>query len=145
MKMDSSQFQEIFKECISNIRFQYHKKNYYYNNEDLVVVINKQQSNFGNYFYINYGFLVKSIHNGLDNPKINECDIVGRFVYNNQGTETTEFQVDMIQETEFRKCIEDNLANKIIPIMNEGIKKYFELFPRAKNAATVDLKKYLGI
>lgn len=143
--MDSSQFQKIFKECIGNIRFQYHKRNYYYNNEDLVIVINKQKSNFGNYFYINYGFLVKSIHNGLNSPKISDCDIVGRFVYNNQGVERTDFQVEMIQETEFRKCIEDNLAKKIIPVMNAGIEKYFELFPRAKNVATLDLKKYLGI
>ncbi len=81
----------------------------------------------------------------MNNPKINECDIVGRFVYNKQGVERTDFQIDMIQETEFRKCVEDNLAKKIIPVMNEGIEKYFELYPRAKNAATLDLKKYLGI
>lgn len=143
--MDSSQFQQILKECISDIRFRYYKNRYFYSNEDLIIVINKQKSNFGDYFYINYGFLVKSIHNGLSSPKINECDIVGRFVYNKQGVDRTDFQVEMIEETEFRECIEDNLARKIFPVMNGGIEKYFELYPRAKNAATLDLKKYLGL
>ncbi len=58
----------------------YCKKNYYCNSDKIIVVINLQKSNFDNSYYINYGFCVKDIHNDLQYPKNNECDITGRFL-----------------------------------------------------------------
>ena len=41
--------------------------------------------------------------------------------------------------------LEKNILNFIVPVINEGISKYFKLFPNANCRATLNLKKYLGI
>ena len=94
------------------------------------------------YYYINYGFCVKDIHNDLQYPKNNECDITGRFLNEtNKGI----YQLDSMNAEELVMSLEKNILNFIVPVINEGISKYFELFPNAICRATLNLKKYLGI
>lgn len=144
--MDNILFQQIFEDSFSNIGFRLNKKNYfYYSDEELIIVINKQKSYYDNSYYINFGFLVKNIHDDLNNPKIQECDIINRFICKCQGTEREDFPLEMIEETELKECFEDNITRRIIPVINEGIKKYFELYPKAICTASTILKDYLGL
>ena len=88
------------------------------------------------------GFCVKDIHNDLQYPKNNECDITGRFLNEtNKGI----YQLDTMNAEELVMSLEKNILNFIVPVINEGISKYFELFPNAICRATLNLKKYLGI
>lgn len=48
--------------------------------DKIIVVLNLQKSNLIIAIIINYGFCVKDIHNDLQYPKNNECDITGRFL-----------------------------------------------------------------
>ena len=83
---------------------------------------------------------MKDIHNDLQYPKNNECDITGRFL---NATNIGTYQLDTMNAEELVMSLEKNILN--FPVINEGIRKYFELFPNAICRATLNLKKYLGI
>ena len=144
--MDNTLFQQIFEDSFSHLGFRRYKKNYfYYSDEELIIVINKQKSYYNNSYYINFGFLTKKVHGDINNPKIQECDIINRFICKCQGTERGDFPLEMLEETELRECFEDNIARRILPVVNEGIEKYFELYPKAICTAKAILKDYLGL
>ena len=85
---------------------------------------------------------MKDIHNDLQYPKNNECDITCRFLNEtNKGI----YQLDTMNAEELVVSLEKNILNFIVPVINEGISKYFKLFPNANCRATLNLKKYLGI
>lgn len=141
--MDNTEFKKILQVCTDRVGFTYCKKNNYYQSEKLIIVINTQKSNYDNSYYVNYGFLLKDIHGNLENPKIIECDIVGRFINNTNVKEEFEFQLSTINSDDLIECFNYNIDNTIIPVINEGINKYFELFPEAIFAAKCTLKEYL--
>lgn len=79
---------------------------------------------------------MKDIHHDLQYPKNNECDITGRFLNDtNKGT----YQLDTMNAEELVMSLEKNILNFIVPVINEGISKYFELFPNAICRATLHL------
>lgn len=140
--MNNTELKKIVQEITSRYGFMYCKKNYYCYAHKMIVLINLQKSNFDNSHYINYGFCVKDIHNDLQYPKINECDIIGRF---SNETNKDIYQLDTMNTEELVISLEKNILNCIVPVINEGISKYFELFPNAICRATLNLKKHLGI
>ena len=76
--------------------------------DKIIVVLNLQKSNFDNSYYINYGFCVKDIHNDLQYPKNNECDITGRFLNEtNKGI----YQLDTMNAEELVVSLEKNILN----------------------------------
>ena len=73
----------------------------------MIIVINLQKSDFENCSYINYGFCVKDIHNEIQYPKCNECDITSRFVDElNKG----EYQLDKLNSEELVMSLEKILT-----------------------------------
>lgn len=83
-------------------------RNGYSISDKIIVVINLQKSNFDNSYYINYGFYVKDIHNDLQYPKNNECDITGRFLNEtNKGI----YQLDTMNAEELVVSLEKNILN----------------------------------
>ncbi len=141
--MNNTEFKKILQICTSEIGFEYYKKNYYYQSEKLIVVINTQKSNYDDSYYVNYGFCVRDIHDNLKYPKINECDIIGRFINNTNDKKEYEFKLYTISSDELIKCFDYNIRYIIIPVVNEDINKYFELFPKAIYTAKRNLKEYL--
>ena len=139
--MNKNEFKKELHECAKNRGFEWHNRNYYNNSQNVITVINIQKSNFSDSYYINYGFCIKDIHKELNYPKIRECDIMGRFA---NGEKKDVFDLCILDVNELKVCIEDNFEKVIVPVMNEGIEKYFELYPQAICAAKLTLKRYLG-
>ena len=137
--MNNTEFKKLLQICTEKVGFKYSKRNYYYENDEIIIVIDTQKSNYDNSYYINYGFWVKAIHNNTDYPKITDCDIMGRFRDNT----TDNFQLQNLDSNKLMECINSNLSDIIIPVINEGIPKYFDLFPRAICMAKLKLKTYL--
>lgn len=105
--MDKDQFQQILEDTFCKIGFRcYRKTNFYYSNEDLIIVLNKQKGAYGDYYYINVGFMVKSIHEDkeLKYPKEYTCDVRFRFDCTYQGGKTQEFELEKLEEVELKKC-----------------------------------------
>lgn len=140
--MDNTEFKKTVQIIVSKYGFIYRKKNYYFDSGKLIIVINLQKSNFDNSYYINYGFCVKDIHKELQYPKPNECDISGRFL--NEVNKDV-YNLDEMNSNEIVIDLEKNIHNFIVPVINEGINRYFEMFPHAICRATIKLKEYLRV
>lgn len=140
--MNNVEFKKIVQEITSKYGFKYCNKNYYYELSDLIVVIGLQKSNYENSFYINFGFCIKEIHNEIQYPKSNECDITCRFL-NETGNGI--YQLDIQNREELVNSIEKNINDFIIPVINAGIKQFFILYPQYSCLASLNLKKYLGM
>jgi len=140
--MNNVEFKKIVQEITSKYGFKYCKKNYYYEMADLIVVIGLQKSNYENSFYINFGFYVKGIHNEIQYPKSNECDITCRFL-NETGKDI--YQLDIQNYEELVISLEKNMNDYIVPVINSGINQFFILYPKYSCLASLKLKKYLGM
>lgn len=142
--MTNIEFKKLLEKCVNERGFKHSKKNYYFYSESLIIVINIQKSNYDDGYYINYGFFVKAIHG--DNfvyPKISECDITGRFLNDIGGKKEFIFSSSSISSHECVEAINGNIEKIIVPVIEQGIKKYFEMFPNAICAAKLNLKEYL--
>lgn len=140
--MDNKEFKKIIRNCVSKYDFIYKNNNYYYDDK-LIVVINCQKSNYENAYYVNYGFWLKEIHEEIKYPSVEMCDVMGRF--NNFIGDKTEhnFCLDILDENCLEANIKRNIDNLILPVIENGIEKYFEIYPQAICAAKTILKDYL--
>lgn len=137
--MDSLQFKRIFKKCMIENGFDLKNNKCYLQSEQLIAIIQTQKSNFSNGFYVNYGFLVKEIHVNMDCFNIHLCDVVGRFKINGKD----EYELSSLTSEMLIESLNTNVNNIIFPVVNSGIIKYFELYPKAICAAKKDLIIFL--
>ncbi|WP_291100855.1 MULTISPECIES: DUF4304 domain-containing protein [unclassified Flavobacterium] len=56
--MEKKDLVKLIDEKFSTLGFKRKANNWIFNNAELSKVINLQKSNFGNFFYINYGFII---------------------------------------------------------------------------------------
>lgn len=59
--MDKKAFIEFLNEVFKQFGFKKKGNNWFSETNDLKKVINLQHSNFGNYYYINYGWIIKNL------------------------------------------------------------------------------------
>ena len=138
--MNKNEFKKELQVNLKKFGFEFHNRAYYYDVENLIIVIDCQKSNYSDSYYVNYGFYVKNLHDCFSYPQICDCDVMGRF---ENSLKSGLFELAMINADELKRCINANFKKIILPVMNEGIMKYFELFPQAINAAKLSLKCYL--
>jgi len=143
--MNDKEFKETIKKYLQQEGFKYKKRNFYYSKEDLIAIVNLQKSNYVNTYYINYAFTVKNLHENVDFPDRKDWDILGRFRYYFNETIEFDFQPELTTPDLLIKNLERNIEEVIQPVIREGIKRYFELYPIAIHAASLRLKKYLKL
>ena len=141
--MDNKEFKNILRIYLDKNGFIYKNKCFYKYTNDLIVVVDLQKSNYQNSFYINYAFFVKDIYNGVEYPRTNMGDIRGRFVYNGSGAVLDYFSLDSLSQNEFRDSLEENINTVLKPVIEGGLIKYLEMFPKAIFTATKKLQLYL--
>lgn len=142
-EMNHSEFKRILENCVDKYGFTCFRKNHYLQSGDLLIVINTQKSDYDNSYYVNYGFCVKTIHPDLEYPQISECDIIGRFL-NTAGGKADLFQLSELDPSKLHCCFDSNMQNIIMPVIEGGISRYFEIFPHAVHSAKRTLKEYLN-
>ena len=113
--------------------------------DELIIVVSTQKSNYENSYYLNYGFLIKELNPELTNPKDNQCDVFGRLSLNIDGELATTADFENISSEEFSSALKISLNERIKPVLEFGLPKYFELFPTAISTVRLNAKKYLGL
>ena len=141
--MDNKEFKKILQKNVFECGFTYKNKNYYYDDNKLIVVINCHKSNYDNTYYINYGFWVKEIHDMTKYPSIEICDVMGRFDNNINNKIETVFCLDELDDNCLSNNIKRNIEKFIVPVIENGIEKYFDIYPQAMYTAKLLLKEYL--
>ena len=81
--MEQKSFLQLCTDVFKINGFYKHNKNYYKEYDDIMVVFGLQKTTYGgNYFYIEYGFVFKSINSHMPYPKYHEANIrQGRFQF----------------------------------------------------------------
>jgi hypothetical protein len=138
-----------FKKALTKVLFEYGfeiKGNIFRaETSELIVVVATQKSNYENSYYINFGFLIKSFNPEILNPKDNQCDVFGRFTLVISGKECSSINYELVNIDEFCDAFKKSMNEKIKPVLEYGLKKYFEINPLAINTATLKAKQYLNI
>lgn len=142
--MDKKEFKIILQECLINNGFTLKNKNYYNSTSSLLIVVSTQRSNYDNIFFINYAIFVKEIHIGVDYPKVQEGDIRGRFQYDRDGRILSYYPLTELNKFELQKNLNDNIQAFLNPLIEGGLKRYFEMYPKAIYTATKGMKDFLN-
>lgn len=143
--MENKEFKKTLASCLSKYGFLWKNKHFYFCTDNSIIVINTQKSNYNNCYYINFGFCERAIHNSNILPALLECDVRGRFLYKNANIIKDQYPLNEISVEELCLSINSNMQCIILPVVNEGIRKYFEMFPKAVYAATMKLKQHLNL
>lgn len=143
--MDKREFKKAIKEVTEEYGFKYVKKGYYYMNEDLIIVIDLQKSDFEDGYYLNYGFLIKELHPDELYPKSYRSDMLDRLVIEYKGESYACVHYNDMEKSIFKEGLKKSINMKLIPMMQDGIEKYLELFPDKANRIYVPAKDFLGL
>lgn len=143
--MDKKEFKKAIKEVTGEYGFKYVKKGYYYMNEELIIVIDLQKSNFSDGYYINFGFFIKEMHQDITFPATNICDVFGRLTIDYEGETYECIHYSKIEPCVLKEGLRKKIKAYLLPVMQEGLARYFELYPQNICIATLNAKKYLGI
>ena len=143
--IEKKEMKKTLGAILSEYGFKYVKKGYYFDHDELVIIISIQKSDYSNSYYVNYGFFIKAENPGISYPLINRCDIFGRFVFEVEGTVYYNIEIENFDLSIFKECIRKNVENIIVPVIESGLRKYFELCPQSIVAANQKAKKYLRI
>ena len=143
--MDKQCFDKVVKECMAAYGFKHKRLTYYLEKDNLLAMVAVQKSYYSDSYYINYGFRVKDIHEDEAVYALNkDSDVSGRFSYYGPSGEKYDFELAQINDTELKASIDRGIEEIILPVINNGIATFFSLFPKAKCAAKIKLKDYLG-
>jgi len=143
--MNKKEFKKALANVLSKYGFERKGDIFRADTNELIIVVATQKSNFDNNYYINFGFLIKSLNPEMLNPKDNQCDVFGRFKIVISGIEYTSIDYELINVDEFSDAFNLSVREKIKPVLEFGLKKYFEIYPSAIKTATLKAKKYLNI
>ena len=143
--MEKKEFKKTLEALLHKYGFSYINKSYYCSNEELIVVVSVQKSDYSQDYYINYGFLIKSIYPDKIYPKDCECDFFGRFVLDINDIECGRICISDLDAETFSMSAGKFIDKKIKPVFDLGIRKYIEMNPSAKVTAKLKAKEYLGI
>ena len=138
-----------FKKTIGNVLkeygFQHIKKSYYAENDEIIIVVALQKSNFSDEYYVNYGFLIKSENPRVQYPKDYQCDVTGRISLLINGKQYHSIIPEGLSEEELSKAMKQYMEKTIKPVIDYGLKKYFEIQPQSIVTANLKAKKYLNL
>ena len=143
--MEKKAFNVTLGKVLAEYGFNFIKKSYYKETEEIIAVVATQKSNFSDETYINYGFLIKSESPDIQYPKDYECDVRGRFGFEIDGKQFYSIALDLLNEEELSDQVKENVEKVIKPVLDSGLRKYFEMYPERLIMANLKAKKHLNM
>lgn len=143
--MDIKTFKKTLNESLTKLEFSKHGKYYQLDHKDLICVVGIQKSNYSTAYYINIGFLLKSLNPALTHPRDIDGDIRARFSYFNGSKQTDLFDLDQMKEIDFKNVIQKNFDDFIRPASSiEGLRSVLVEYPVFLYQTKLPAKKILG-
>lgn len=143
--MDKKEFKRILATTLTEYGFVTKSNISRAETDELIIVVSTQKSNYENNYYLNYGFLIKELSPELINPKDNQCDVFGRLSLIIDGKLAPTVDFENISCEELLSALKISLNERIKPVLEFGLTKYFEAFPTAVSTVRLRAKKYLGL
>jgi hypothetical protein len=143
--MDLKTFKKILNDTLMQEGLFRKRSYYYYDSAEVICVIGLQKSNFSQAFYINVGYLVKSLHGNLDKIRDVDGDIRTRFSHLQSENSRDDFSFEELGEEEFKKEILGNIKNLIKPASSkDGLKSILNNYPVLLYQTRPAAKKLFG-
>lgn len=143
--MDKKEFKKILTSTLLEYGFVSRNNVSRAETSELIVVVSTQKSSYDNSYYLNYGFLIKALSPELTMPKDYQCDIFGRLHLNINGIILPALDILEIGSEEFSSALKMSLDERIKPVLEYGLSKYFEILPGAISTVRLNAKRYLGL
>lgn len=89
--------------------------------------------------------MIKALSSDLTSPKYTQCDVFGRLNLYISGKFSTTVEIENISCEVFSESLKVSLDERIKPVIEFGLTKYFDLFPTAISTVKLNAKKYLNI
>ena len=145
--MDKQKFKTIMNEVLLKNGLKKSNKLYTYSSDEVVAVIGLQKSNYANGYYINVGFIIKTLS---QNDKLRDVDgdVRARITIKKSEEETDFFDLDYLTDDhEFlvESTISSYIQEILIPSSNIiGLKNLLEIKPKYLYQTTLKAKQVLG-
>lgn len=143
--MNKQEFKKVLDFALSDYGFVTKNNILKAETDELIIVVSTQKSNYDNSYYLNYGFMIKALSSDLTSPKDTQCDVFGRLNLYISGKFSTTVEIENISCEVFSESLKVSLDERIKPVIEFGLVKYFDLFPTAISTVKLNAKKYLGI
>jgi hypothetical protein len=143
--MDKIDFKKILTSTLSEYGFVSKNNVSRAQTSELIIVVATQKSSYDNSYYLNYGFLIKALTPELTMPKDYQCDIFGRLHLNINGVILPALDIEKISLEEFSSALKMSLDERIKPVLEYGLSKYFQILPEAISTVRINAKRYLGL
>ena len=146
--MEKKEFKKVLQSVLEKYEFKYYskEKTYYCFKEGLIAAVDTQKSNFGDYYYLNYGFRIDNPDNTTKFPKVyNGCDVMLRFVLNFPEGPKAEIDLNTLDTEAFSGLIDLFIEKEIQPVISKGISELLIINPDAAKCFTLRGKKLLGL
>ena len=143
--MDKKSFKKAITDVLDQLGYKKNGKTYFLKTDELISIIGLQKSNYGNDYYVNFGFLIKSINPEIEIPNEHECDVFGRLSFQNEGEKLLSIPFESLDEDKFVYLFKQAYETTLLPSIKFGLSQYFEKYPKAKCMASAQVKKYLNL
>ncbi|MDT0018193.1 DUF4304 domain-containing protein [Listeria swaminathanii] len=143
--MNKTEFKKIVGNKLKENGFSFEQKAYYLRTDTIIICVEFQKSNYGNTYFINYGFLLVKLNPTIKHPKTNTSDVFGRFTFYDKGVLNKEYQIDFLEKKEVIECIQINIGNNIKPVLEKGLATYLETTKPSNLFVKLVARQYLGI
>lgn len=143
--MEANQFKSTLKEALVSSGFSKRGSYYYRDGDGVICVVGLQKSNFASEYFINVGYVIKTLRPSLTQPRDVDGDVRSRFGFEEDGKVKDNFNLYMSLE-QFRFFLDSNIRNLIVPVGSvEGLKGLLKQNPILLYQTRFDAKKYLGL
>ncbi len=147
--METGTFKKIVNDFLKENDFKKNGNNYLRIEQEVICAIGLQKSNFSNIYYINVGFVLRSLRPELLKPKSNEGDIRFRFSSCNLTLSPDGFELDSIDEkqgSEILLCLNRNFNESINGHLSiSGLKQLIERDPNLFYRASLYAKHFFNL
>ena len=146
--MEKSDLIKLLNEVFNNFGFKRKGKNWVVDSSELIKIVNLQKSNYGNLFYINYGFIIKDIE--LTTTKMHIQMRLGS--YNKEETLRISNLLDLTNDIDKNVRIQDlkkDILSRVVPKLQtintkEDLLNFIKKFPYSSMVPLV-VKKYFNL
>ena len=141
--MENKEFKKLLESILEEHGFHRAQKKYYYDHNEFIIALETQKSDYDNSFYINYGYCVKAVNPTKRYPVVHECDTFARFIFCIDNEEYDRINLDTFNASQIEKAIRFYVEKNILPVIQRGIKHYYEITPEAIHTTTEKARKFL--
>src|SRR5687767_8625181 len=108
--MNTGEFKSALGTILANSGFAKEGGSYYKRSEDVICVIGLQKASYADSYFINVGYLIRSIHPDIDAPRYMDGDLRARFSFFADGKKVDLFDPKAIpSHHELEKIVRENV------------------------------------